>query len=380
MALNSRYRDFHGGAGLEMNSIPGPNYNPYISTQAKKNEDRSNSPIKDIKFSGKAEVLSADLVRSNETKVKNQISFANKAGALGPFLDFDANRPAPKSPQIPMGSSAYKMQFSPGKKREDIPLKLQDNNSVFHSMSSSHGTSMRHMSNQDSYLRGSYMSNSIDYGKNKKSINFEKPVVSRAKQISYDNGQDHFRFKKNLTVNADRILKEPQMAGYSQTPVTGVSKYEEIRRAASKRMETMNSDRQRNGSTGVTFNVTDAQENYNYNNIQKYKSRQPSPPAEEKQLTNANSEMFYRPKMKEPIGNYNTINLKKSLGITPSSDFKSGESDIKNSMHLRSSLKIGESSSMAGFNDPAYARKKNINNYGFDVLTGVRKESPNRAL
>ena len=79
-----------------------------------------------------------------------------------------------------------------------------------------------------------------------------------------------------------------------------------------------------------------------------------------------------KPLMKETQGSYDTYNIKKSLGLNGN--------NMSGSMNPTSSMKIGQTATLTNFNDPSYHRTKNFNNYGYDVLTGVRKESPNRVL
>lgn len=379
MAFNNRYRDSEKAAGLNVTDIPGLRHNPYIFKEERKLDSRSNSPVRTQP--GKSEYFEHDIVRSNEAKIKQQIVFSNNVGFLGPFLDIDKQHPAPKSPSITMASSAYKMEFSPGKYREEMPKKLQNNQTMISKVPlMSPQKSMRHMSNGEAFNKSGAngLSSSQDFSSSKglKPMGILNPKVQKARQIMYDKGSDEFRIKKNLTSNADRILTSQGAAGYSgYTPQTNISsKYEEIRKAASNNFGGGYSTDRNQGS----YNTYDAsQENMNYNNIQKYGGIEKSSTFKQKQ---ADPSMANKSLIKNPTGNYNTLEIKKTLGMSPTAKTSIGYSHSVNAEMPRSTQKITQASSVASFNDPNYHRVKNFNNYGYDVLTGVRKESPNRLL
>ena len=279
MAYN-RYKDVGKSTGLEMTDIPGMKHNPYIDTLDKKDESTSGSPMKPVS-SKAAEVFSQDIVKSNEAKIRHQILFNNNQGVMGPVIELDKTRPAPKSPTIGMGASAYNLHFSPGKKRDELPLKLQNSKLSYNPLSyTSKPSGLRHISNQDAYIRGHYMGSSMDYSKSHKNMMpLINPGVSKGRQVTYEKANDHFRFKKNLTTNADRILTHPP-DGYIQTPDASTSsKYEEIRKAAISNFATEGSVNRNMMGKNSTFDHSNAQENINYN-IPKYSARQPSPIAD----------------------------------------------------------------------------------------------------
>ena len=378
MAHNNRYKDLSSSNRLQMNDIPGLQYNPYIKHESNKNEERSASPIRSIDQGKKAELFQQDIVKLNEAKIKKQITFSNNQGMMGPFIEIDKTRPAPKNQPMSLGSSSYKMHFSPGKSSNDVPVKLQNNNSMFHSMnSSSTQKGLRHMSNQDALNRSHFLGNSVDYGTNKQPL-----TISRAKQVSYDKGADYFRFKKNLTTNADRVLNKPG-GDFSQTPGGNInSKYEGIRKAASNNFDAHNLTDKGNRAQNATFDYSTHQENLNYNNIPKYHPVSPkhSTGVLDSQLNESESEILKRPVMKGPTGNYDTMKIQRSLGMAPTTNMGYGSmnNELSGSMNNRSSRVIGQSTSQSSLNDPSYHRHKNLNNYGYDPLTGVRKESPSR--
>ena len=73
-----------------------------------------------------------------------------------------------------------------------------------------------------------FLSNSIDYSTRRESK--QDMGIMKAKMVDYDKRNDDFRFKKNLTNTADRILSNETQP--SITPASYSSKYEEIKRAS----------------------------------------------------------------------------------------------------------------------------------------------------
>lgn len=269
-------------------------------------------------------------------RLNKQICHFNKEGVSGPFIGIDNTAPAPRSPQIPMGSSSYKMHFSPGKKRE-APAKFFETSSVIHSNPNSGG--LRHISNGDAFLRHNYLSRSIDY-----------PRQSPRRE-------EDFRIKKNLTTNADRILTKPSSVSNTPTLVSP-EKFEELRKQAYDNLNSTTLTTRKHLNESKTYESLRGQENFNSNNALKNK--------------------IDKPLMKSPAGTYNTEQLKRYMGMPI--DAMPNSSGSSNSMHLRSSMKVGQNVSLPSFNDPGYHRTKNYNNYGYDVLTGARKDSSNRLL
>ena len=73
--------------------------------------------------------------------------------------------------------------------------------------------------------------------------------------------------------------------------------------------------------------------------------------------------------------------MKRGLGISPTAEGDLARLiDSPPSSKMSSGGYSGMNSSSSNMNDLAYHRSKYLNTYGFDVLTGVRKESPNRIL
>lgn len=353
MAYNNRYSK-EEAYGLSMTDIPGVASKPTILRGAKdRNNSRSQSPDR-FGGSGKsAELLSSDVVKINEEKVRNQIYNMNKSGVCGPIIGYDHKTPllkSPKVPDIPLGSSSYKMHFSPGKQRESLPIKLQQSMSVVQTLPTK--GSLRHISNGDALMRQSPMNNSFDLKRVDNNFGMKKgtnPTFERT-------GED-FRIKKNFTTAADRILTKP--ASYNSTPLSP-SKFEEIRKQAQEHLNGYNSNQGRS-PVSKTLTARPGEENYNMYNISK--------PVGKNSLA------------KEPAGGFNSAALKRSMGFAPALDAhieKPGMST--NNLHLRTSLQIGHHPSASSFNDPSFHRYRSNNNYGYDVLTGVKKESPNRIL
>ena len=355
MAYNYRHQGSHGPSGLDMTDIPGIRSNHGYKNGGQGDNSRSNSPARNV--TGKsAEMLSSDLIMKNEDKIRAQIRYVNNLGVSGPFIGFDKTTPAPKSPKIPLGSSSYKMQFSPGKKR-DQPLKLTDSSSAI-MQSSPSNFSLRHISNGEAmYSRRGVLNNSLDLGRSVKNR------ISYGKNISFDNKGDDFRFKKNLTTNADRILTKPN--SYAHTPNNeSNSKFDEIRKQAHNLMSSKPAVSKNDPMAQYkTVDSTYGQENYNANNMRRDPISKPSA------------------LVKDPAGMYNSSKLKRTMGMEPSQEVNFAPQIAASSTKVvRSSDRIGQNVSVPNFNDPSYHRQKNFNNYGFDVLTGVRKESPNRIL
>lgn len=350
MAYNNRYAAAGKSTGLEMTDIPGMRLNPYIKTDNQKEVPKQSSPYR-YGGSGKgAEVLSADVIYSNEDKIRKQISYMNKEGVSGPFIGVNNKKIAPESPKIPLGSSSYNMYFSPGKKTGKLPVKLQEPAPIAPMMATSVG--LRHLTNGDALVRHSYLNNSMDYGRNKNG------GVILAKNVSFDKRNDDFKSNKNLTTNAYRILTKPSDNALSPS-VSGSSKYEEVKRHGLG--QSYGSPLSGSLQKTKTIDERGYNENLNYNNV-------PTSPVGKGSI-------------REPAGGFNTARMKRSYGIAPSSEVKYEPPAGAGFSHsFKSSNRIGQNSSVPNFNDPTYHRSKNYNNYGYDVLTGVRKESPNRVL
>lgn len=346
-----RYTEPDKPTGRDITDIPGKRHNPYIDSQAKRDNSRSRSPNKYSGLSTKgAEMLTSDMVYSNEAKIRNQIRHYNKEGICGPFIGLDSSGPAPKSPKIPMGSSSYKMHFSPGKKRDVLPKKLQDSMSMI--SNSTMPLNLRHMSNGDAFNRHNALSSSIDLGRSPGSR------VHQAKNMSFERSHDHFRFKKNLTTNADRILSNP--GSYNQTPAHDSSKYEEMRKHVENSPTHVRSPMSKPSpklSSSKTQPDIRGEENVNTHNVHRIE----------------------KPFMQEPAGGYNSAHLKRNMGMPAQAQVDSHIGGMLNAQ-MKNSLTLGQNSSMYKFNDPGYHRVQSYNNYGFDVLTGVRKDSNNRVL
>ena len=294
MAYSNRYATGGKHTDTEVTDIHGRSTNPYIVGAAGGSSSRNNSPIKIDPYSKGAEVLSSDVVYSNEKKVRNQIWFLNKEGVIGPFVGIKDDGSFPKSPHIPIGSTSYNSHFSPSKKREEIPQKLIDTSPMIGSMSSSIG--LRHLSNGEAFHKTPLLSSSIDYASTSRG---GKYGVIQAQNVSYDKRNEDFRFKKNLTSNADRILANN--ASIMTPKLTGTSKFEEFKRSKN---EAFAAPIGFNDNTDIikakTFVSRVGKENQNQNNI----SPQPV------------NKIF----MKEPAGSYNAASMKRSLGISPTAD------------------------------------------------------------
>lgn len=217
---------------------------------------------------------------------------------------------------------------------------------------------LRHLSNGDAYKRTKFLSNSIDYSKRKESR--QDMGATKSQITDLDQRNEDFRIKKNLTNNADRIIGGNSMA--TMTPATNSSKYEEIKRASQDFI---------NGGSAVTKSPETikgkvlipkyGKENQNQNNVR---------------FAQVPKETF-----KEPAGGYNAASIKRSLGFSPTIEgnlVRLTESPSRSG--ISSGGRAGMNSSITNMNDLSYHRAKYINTYGFDVLTGVRKESPNRLL
>lgn len=70
MEYHSKFKATAAPSGLEMTEIPGLKSNPYILRGNKRDDSRSHSPSRYVASGKNAEMLTSDLVRSNETKVK----------------------------------------------------------------------------------------------------------------------------------------------------------------------------------------------------------------------------------------------------------------------------------------------------------------------
>jgi hypothetical protein len=343
-----------GPSGLDMTDIPGIKSGLGYPGDPKRDDSRSRSPPK-FNSGKNAEMLSSDVIQINEDKVRKQISYYNKLGVSGPFIGFDKSSPGPKSPHIPMGTSAYKMQFSPGKQRLEMPMKLSDSSSVIIPTMSG---SMRHMSNGDALgSRRNILSSSIDLGSSRKS------KVKYAHNVSFDNKNDDFRFKKNLTSNADRILTKP--GSYAGTPrQEQSSKFDEVRKHAQQLIGS-NTQNYNNHSRGdgsyQAKTIPYGQENYNSHNVK---------------------DTISKPILREAAGTFNSSHLKRTMGIAPTDNvnFAPGASFAQIPAAYSPKKQFSESLKMKQINDPSYHRQQNMNNYGFDVVTGVRKNIPGSML
>ena len=338
MAYNYRYPETkgEGPSGLDMTDIPGILSKPTNVRERSMEKTRSNSPPK-IRSGMNAEMLSSDVVKNNEDKVRSQIKYINNLGVSGPYLNVDQTTPAPKYPKLDPGVSSYKMHFSPGRSRERLPVKLNQSASTTIS-SFPQSVGLRHMANGDAMYRRSHLSSSIDLGKS------GKPVVKYAQNLSMAKKSDDFRFKKNLTTNADRILGKNN--SYASSSKDGKSsKYEDFKREA---LHVRNQSDDMRHSKGInhykTVDNSVHQENYNSNNVSRGHISKPS--------------------IEEPAGTYNSSSLKRSMGIDPK-DSVNFVPTVGGSPR-QSSHKIGEQVSVPNFNDLSYHRKRNIGTYGFN--------------
>mmetsp|Transcript_26997 Transcript_26997/g.31162 ORF Transcript_26997/g.31162 Transcript_26997/m.31162 type:complete len:118 (-) Transcript_26997:48-401(-) len=114
---------------------------------------------------------------------------------MGPFVGINEKGPLPTSPKIPMGTSAYKMQFSPMKNIE-LPKKLQEPYSFTNNNLNSSG-GLRHLSNGDAFHQSIYLRNSVSNVLNNSADlrQNSKNGVVKAQNVSYDQRNDDFRFK-----------------------------------------------------------------------------------------------------------------------------------------------------------------------------------------
>jgi len=335
MAYN-KYNPGTHPSGLHMTDIPGNMSQPHIYRGGKNADSGSNSPNRYRANNGKnAEILSSDLVHANESKVRKQISHFNKSGVSGPFIGIDSSNSAPRSPQIPMGSSSYKMHFSPGKMRNQVPRKLLDSSTYAQPNPNSSG--LRHISNGDAFTKHSYLNNSMDYSKR---LN-----------------PDDFRIKKNLTSNADRILTSGDASKQLNSPMSP-NKFEEIRKHAQNQLPAASNGYKSHNRLNESRTIDNfrGEENYNQNNIY---------------------QQINKPYSNSPAGTYNTTQLQRHMGM-PISSQQHSQTIIPSA--LRQSMNVSKNVSMGNMNDPAHHRTKNYNSYGYDVLTGVRKDSPRRML
>lgn len=211
------------------------------------------------------------------------------------------------------------------------------------------------MSNGDAFTQSSYLGNSVDFGK----MNMSR--AAQATIAALDKHGDDFRFKKNFTNNAGRILDKNSTISYTPGQL-GSAKYNEMKKDLLNPFGGAPSKDDSFGSAkGKTFGQIGGKENFNQSNIQK--------------------QSIAKPFMKEPAGGYNAASIKRSLGYHPTADFDVDvKAGLSSGYNTKPSVKIGQNLTQAGLNDPSFHRTKNLNNYGFDVLTGVRKESPNRSL
>lgn len=354
MAYRYNQHGESGPSGLDMTDIPGIKSGLGYPGDPKRDDSRSRSPPQ-YKSGKNAEMLSSDVIQINEDKVRKQISYYNKMGVSGPYLGFDKTAPSPKSPHIPMGTSAYKMQFSPGKQRMELPMKLSDSSSVIIPTVSG---SMRHMSNGDALSsRRNILSSSIDLGSSKKNR------VKYGHNVSFDSKNDDFRFKKNLTSNADRILTKP--VSYAGTPrQEQSSKFDEVRKHAQQLIGSNNqsyNNHSRGDGGNQTKTIAYGEENYNSHNVR---------------------DTISKPTVREAAGTFNSSHLKRSMGLSPtdSVNFAPNASISQSPAAYSPNKQFGGSLKMKQINDPSYHRQQNMNNYGFDVVTGVRKNIPGSML
>jgi len=349
MAYNFRYQKGidNEPSGLDMTDIPGLRSNPKYGSDAMLDDSRNISPPK-YNTGANAEMTTFDMIRSNEEKVRNQIKYQNNSGIIGPYLKFDKTTPASKSPKMSLGVSAYNMHFSPGKQRANSKINLNNSYSSISNRSCG-ANGLRHIANGEAMYRRSPIGNSIDFS------------TSKGPNVKYDrniNLSDKFRIKKNLTTNANRILTK-QVSYANSTERKDPNKIDDLRREAKQFLNQNSSPK--GGSGNVPFKTMNS--SYNQEN------------------TNADNEgrpMISKPAIYDAAGAFNSSSLKRSMGISPKDNVNfvpSVSAPMDNNVR-----KINQNTSMPNLNDPGYHRNKNLNNYGFDVLTGVRKDSPYRML
>lgn len=139
----------------------------------------------------------------------------------------------------------------------------------------------------------------------------------------------------------------------------GFSRYEQIRKASIEHFNNKSVAKEAGLAKSRTAADITNNENFNHSNI---------PATTVKKTT-----------FKEPAGLYNTSSIKRSLGVNPAEDI-SRVLESPASRSMKGSVKIGLNLSKMPINDPTFHRNKYISTYGYDVLTGVRKDSPNRYL
>jgi hypothetical protein len=347
------HRNKYATSSYDMTDIPTIKSNNGYSGEGRRDNSRSQSPQR-LNPGKSAEMLSSDVIQINEEKVRRQIQYSNNYGVSGPFINFGVPFVAPKCPQIPMGTSAYKMSFSPAKHLSEIP-KLSASSS---SISAVQPMSIRHIANVDA-LRSRRDTINVSLSR--------KPKVKYAHNMSLDNMHDDFRFKKNLTNNADRILTNnadrilAKPVSFKDTPGQEHStKFDEVRRNAHQLLAS--NGRTLNGHSRANAMSKSINNGYGHDNHDNH----------DKYATVNVKDMISKPNLRVAAGEFNTSSLKKSMDFSP-------KNTHDNVMHTQKP-KFMKFLQMNGFNDLSYARKQSSSNYGFDVLTGMRKNVPGSLL
>uniref|UniRef100_A0A7S3KRJ2 Uncharacterized protein n=1 Tax=Euplotes crassus TaxID=5936 RepID=A0A7S3KRJ2_EUPCR len=365
MAYNYRYESNkeNGHGTTEMTDIPNIRSKINYAKDSKADHSRSVSPSK-YGTGPSGAMSSSDVVTMNEKKVRDNIKFANNSGSIGPYLKFDQTTPSPKVPKVGAPATSYASNFSPGKSRE--PAKLSLNDSYISKRSNGNPSmGLRHMANGDAMYGRGPLNSSIDF----KSPGSNKPIY--AKSMNLDKTDD-FRFKKNLTTNADRILGKPGAPAYSPM-ISNSSKFDELKRSPHGYDTDANNYKKPEMQHYRTINNVGVQENYNSNNIVKPHS--------------------HRSKHAEPAGGYNAAHLKRTMGLAPtdainySPSLKPGMSPTISTKKMVTNIVTGVTlkedlgrTSVPTLNDPSFHRHKNFNSYGFDTINGVQKGSTYREL
>ena len=161
---------------------------------------------------------------------------------------------------------------------------------------------------------------------------------------------------KNLTINANRILTKPM--NYDNSPkMNDSNKISEYKKEV---QQFLNQDSTLKANIGHTaFKTGDS--SYNQEKFNQ---------------ANGGRSMISKPAIYEAAGTYNAAHLKRSIGIAPKDnvDFVPSVAPEMSPVY-NSSKRINQNSSMPNLNDPSYHRTKHMNTFGFDTVTGVRKDA-----
>ncbi|CAI2369490.1 unnamed protein product [Moneuplotes crassus] len=358
MAYNYRYENSKedGFGGQEMTDIPNIRSRINYAKAKTMNDSRSNSPPKYTNGLN-SEMLASDVVKLNEQKVRDNIIFANNSGSIGPYLKFDKTSPSPKVPKLGPPTSSYKNHYSPERSHEPIKMSLNeslDYNRSYNNLS----MGIRHISNGDAMYRRGALSKSIDFGPP------SKTCFKYARDANLDK-PDEFRFKKNLTSNADRILNKSMVPSYPSTnePARMGSLKKEVSTCpASPKIQT------KPYSPGPPKNsfTREPQFSTGQNEI---KPQSPN---------NIVKPVSPAPNQSYPSGDFESAQNKKPTSISPADS--ANYTPSLNAQIPETVPKFQPDRSEPSFNDPSYHRRKNFNNYGFNAITGVRKEAAFREL